>query len=149
MDAVRLSVNHGTTGRHQGLRRDVPADDVVVGVVDLRGDERGVVFLREIERGQDVGELREGHRSIIYSADGSSRSAGSSEGLIEMMVTVSLCAPLSDVLPVTYRWGASVTKRGLSRYRESSSTSSSLVAYNSDWRWGRGTANAVLVRCAG
>lgn len=55
-----------------------PADDVVVGVVDLRGDERGVVFLCEIERGQDVGELP-GRAPQHYLQRGRQlRSAGSS-----------------------------------------------------------------------
>jgi hypothetical protein len=49
MRAVRQTFGHGSTGRHQSLRCDVAADDVMVDFVDLGADEELRIDLFKVE----------------------------------------------------------------------------------------------------
>ena len=49
MHAVRQALGHGSTGRHQSLRGNVAANDVVVDFVDLVSDEEFRIDLFEVE----------------------------------------------------------------------------------------------------
>jgi hypothetical protein len=53
--AVRRPPRRGTARRHQGLTREVAADDVMAGVVQLSRDEVVVVDLVDLQRGDDLG----------------------------------------------------------------------------------------------
>ena len=60
--AVRQAIDDGSTGRHQRLRGDVPARDVMRDFVDLVADEKLRVDLFEFEGVEDFAERDDGWR---------------------------------------------------------------------------------------
>ena len=61
--AVGSSAGRGQARRHERLSGDVPPDDVVDAVVELRGDEVMVIDAVDLQGGDNVGERR---RSVCH-----------------------------------------------------------------------------------